>query len=55
MYSYKDLVEKDKNNADRLIFIDFMLRFTGTIKRVDITELFNLSDPAASKNARGIQ
>ncbi|WP_447060276.1 WYL domain-containing protein [Vibrio alginolyticus] len=49
MYSYKDLVEKDKNNADRLIFIDFMLRFTGTIKRVDITELFNLSDPAASK------
>ncbi|MBD1570008.1 WYL domain-containing protein [Aliivibrio sp. S10_S31] len=49
MYSYKELKEKDKNNADRLVFIDFMLRFTGSIKRADITELFNLSDAAASK------
>lgn len=49
MYTYNELKNKDKNNADRLIFIDFMLRFTGSIKRVDITELFNLSDAAASK------
>lgn len=49
MYTYNELKNLDKNNADRLIFIDFMLRFTGSIKRVDITELFNLSDAAASK------
>lgn len=49
MLTYKELKEKYTNNADRLAYIDFMLRFTGIVKRSDIGEMFNLSDAAASK------
>lgn len=49
MLTYKELKEKHTNNADRLAYIDFMLRFTGIVKRSDIGEMFNLSDAAASK------
>ncbi|NOH73341.1 transcriptional regulator [Vibrio pectenicida] len=49
MYTYKELKEEHTNNADRLAYIDFMLRFTGIVKRSDIGGMFNLSDAAASK------
>ncbi|MEL6113840.1 WYL domain-containing protein [Photobacterium sp. SP02] len=49
MLSYDELKEEFKNNADRFAYIDFMLRFTGTIKRSDIGTQFNLSEAAASK------
>ncbi len=49
MLTYKDLKEQYTNTADRLAYIDFMLRFTGIVKRSDIGEMFNLSDAAASK------
>ena len=49
MFTYKELKEKYTNTADRLAYIDFMLRFTGIVKRSDIGEMFNLSDAAASK------
>lgn len=35
--------------AERMLFIDFRLRFTGTIRRSDITEQFGVLDAAASK------
>jgi len=35
--------------AERMLFIDFKLRFTGSIRRSDITEQFGVMDAAASK------
>ncbi|CAM2844737.1 WYL domain-containing protein [Vibrio mytili] len=49
MLNYDELKKKYKNNADRFAYIDFMLRFTGTIKRSDLGNQFNLSDASASK------
>lgn len=49
MQTYTELRDKDKINADRLAYIDFMLLFTGSITRADICEQFNLSLPAATK------
>jgi len=49
MYTYELLKKSHPKSADRLSFIDFMLKFTGIIKRADISEMFNLSDAAASK------
>lgn len=41
--------ERGVQKAERILFIDFKLRFTGTIKRNDITEQFGVMDAAASK------
>lgn len=49
MLNYDELKDEYSNNADRFAFIDFMLLFTGTVKRSDIGSQFNLSDAAASK------
>lgn len=42
-------MEHGVQKAERMAFIDFQLRFTGTIKRSDITEQFGVADSAASK------
>ena len=42
-------IEHGVQKAERMVFIDFRLRFTGTIKRSDITEQFGVADSAASK------
>ncbi|MUL16868.1 WYL domain-containing protein [Aliivibrio fischeri] len=49
MTSFEQLVEDKGNQADRLAFIDFKLRYTGIIKRSDIGEMFNIGNAAASK------
>lgn len=49
MQTYNSLKTSHPKSVDRLSFIDFMLKFTGIIKRADISEMFNLSDAAASK------
>ncbi|WP_084419528.1 WYL domain-containing protein [Photobacterium sp. J15] len=49
MLNYDELKTEHKNNADRFAYIDFMLRFTGTVRRSEIGTQFNLSDAAASK------
>jgi len=49
MYTYKSLKDSHPKSADRLSFIDFMLKFTGIIRRADISDMFNLSDAASSK------
>ena len=49
MLTYRELKEEHGNIADRFAYIDFMLRFTGVVKRADIGDMFNLSDAAASK------
>jgi hypothetical protein len=41
--------EHGVQKAERMVFIDFQLSFTGTIKRSDITEQFGVADSAASK------
>jgi hypothetical protein len=42
-------IEHGVQKAERMVFIDFQLRFTGTIKRSDITDQFGVADSAASK------
>ena len=49
MYTYESLKNSHPKSADRLSFIDFMLQFTGIIRRADISDMFNLSDAASSK------
>ncbi|HIF9100103.1 TPA: WYL domain-containing protein [Photobacterium damselae] len=49
MSTYEELRNKHKNNADRFAYIDFMLRFTGSVTRADIGEQFNLTLPGATK------
>ncbi|MDO6775122.1 WYL domain-containing protein [Shewanella sp. 3_MG-2023] len=49
MITFETLKNTYPKIADRLAFIDFMLRFTGVVKRSDISEIFNLSDAASSK------
>ena len=49
-YTFQDLVEKHGiQSAERLAYIDFLLRFTGKLRRSDITSFFGLGDAAASK------
>ena len=49
MTTFEELVQEKGNQADRLAFIDFKLRYTGIIKRSDIGEMFNIGNAAASK------
>ncbi|OEG75641.1 transcriptional regulator [Shewanella colwelliana] len=49
MITFEELKNSYPKTADRLAFIDFMLRFTGVVKRSGISEMFNLSDAASSK------
>ncbi len=49
MLTYEELRKEHKNNAVRFAYIDFMLRFTGSVARADIGEQFNLTLPGATK------
>ncbi|MDA3139705.1 WYL domain-containing protein [Vibrio metschnikovii] len=42
-------LQQEENNADRMAYIDFKLRFTGSINRLDLTHMFGLKEAAASK------
>ncbi|WP_250655997.1 WYL domain-containing protein [Alkalimarinus coralli] len=49
-HAFHGLVEKHGiQSAERLAYIDFLLRFTGGLSRSDITNFFGLGDAAASK------
>ena len=48
--AFLDLVENHGvQGAERLAYIDFLLRFTGGLSRSDITDFFGLGDAAVSK------
>jgi len=48
--AFHELVENHGiQGAERLAYIDFLIRFTGGLSRADITEFFGLGDAAASK------
>jgi len=47
--TYTELQDSAGNSAERLAFIDFKLRFTGSIKRSDLNEAFSIADASASK------
>jgi hypothetical protein len=47
--SYLELQSSIGNNAERFAYIDFKLRFTGSIKRSDLNDAFGLADASASR------
>ncbi|RXJ72040.1 transcriptional regulator [Veronia nyctiphanis] len=47
--NFFDIQKKDVVLADRMAYIDFKLRFTGSINRSDLNEIFGLAEAAASK------
>lgn len=47
--NFERLRELKSLDAERLAYIDFKLYFTGTIKRADMKDMFDLGDGAASK------
>lgn len=47
--SYLELQNSVGNNAERYAFIDFKLRFTGSIRRSDLNDAFGLADASASR------
>lgn len=48
-YSYAQLQNEVGTNAERLAYIDFKLRFSGTVRRRDLFEEFGLAEAAASR------
>lgn len=44
-----DSINKNKDFSDRLAFVDFKLRFTGFISRLDLKEAFGIAEAAASR------
>ncbi|MEZ9494928.1 transcriptional regulator [Vibrio splendidus] len=47
--SFMRMLHEDHLTAVRLAYIDFRLRFTGTVNRSDLKEVFGLAEAAASK------
>ncbi|MUK60696.1 WYL domain-containing protein [Aliivibrio fischeri] len=47
--TYSELQATIGANAERMAFIDFRLKFTGQVKRIDLNQAFNLADAASSR------